>query len=47
MGKEYRHKRDEKKKPQLSLKERRVKKHEKQNKRKEHLTDHSSFDEEF
>lgn len=39
MGKEFKHRRDDKKKPQLSLKERRAKKHEKQNKRREHLTD--------
>jgi hypothetical protein len=39
MGKEFKHRRDEKKKPQLSLKERRAKKHEKHNKTREHLTD--------
>jgi hypothetical protein len=38
MSKEYKHKRDEKKKPALSLKERRAKKHDRQQKR-EHLTD--------
>lgn len=45
MGKEFKHKRDDKKKPQFTLKERRLRKHEKQNKRREHLTD-TAFGEE-
>lgn len=39
MSKEFKHRRDEKKKPQLTLKERRAKKHEKKAHKHEHMID--------
>lgn len=39
MSKEYKHRKDEKKKPQMSLKERRAKKHEKKAHRNVHIID--------
>lgn len=39
MSKETKHRKDERKKPMLSLKEKRAKKHEKQHRKQEHLTD--------
>lgn len=39
MSKEFKHRRDEKKKPAMSLKERRAKKHEKRQQKMEHRID--------
>jgi hypothetical protein len=45
MAKDSKHRKNEKKKPQMTLKERRAKKHEKHDKRIEHLTDEVRSDE--
>ena len=39
MAKESKHRKDERKKPQLTLKERRAKKHEKKERKQEHFID--------
>jgi hypothetical protein len=45
MSKEQKHRKDERKKPTMSLKERRAKKHEKQQQKHEHRVDEHLYEE--